>query len=212
MNEKTNKKSLSKWAFVLIILLALMIIISTSFAIYLSTGNGNGTVDVAKWAITLNGEDITSADASFDISFSEKTANAHVVSGKVAPGSVVYADFEIDPTGTEVSVEYSFVLGEITAKKADSSSTTAPTGFEVSKVCTVASDDVTETPLTAVEGKYTGEILLNSRAALTVNDKVKVRVYITWAAEGNDANDTSVGVIAPTLTIPVTGTVKQHVA
>lgn len=209
MAEKTNRKYFPKWAVSLVIAFALIAVVGVSFAIYFSTGSGNGTVNVAKWAVTLNGEDITAADASFDITFTEETANANVVSGKVAPGSVLYADFEIDPAGTEVSVEYSFTLGDITASTGN-----APQGFEVSKVCTVA-DDNSETELTtSADGSYKGTISLTSRAALTTNDKVKVRVYITWAAdvEENNADDTTVGKAAPTLTLTVTGTVKQVVA
>lgn len=204
-NEEMKKKSFRKWIWVPFVAIGLCAIMAITYALYASTGSGNGTITVAKWQIKFNDTDPV-ATSSFNITFIESATNANVVNGKVAPGSEMYASFEIDPTGTEVSVDYSFELGNITA-----SSGSVPTGFSVSKVCRIV--DSAETELIATGGKYGGSITLTNRAALTASDKVAFKVYVKWESAGdNNANHTSVGAAAPTLTIPVNCTASQKVA
>lgn len=176
-----------------------------TYASYVSTGTGGGEADVAKWAVSVNGTDITAAD-TFDLVFQEEP-NDHVVDGKVAPGSRLYADIEVDPSGSEVAVDYAFSLGELTA-----STGAVPDGFQVSKVC-LAPDGGPETEITATGGEYSGTIALPSQSqAMGAAQKVKARVYVEWADDGkSDASHTETGKAAPTLTIPVSVEVSQHV-
>ena len=195
------------------ILTALMIacliaIIGGTYARYTSTGKGTATVDVAKWAIKINTTDITPpGDTTFTITFTE-VANANIVDGKIAPSGELYADFVIDPTGSEVAVDYSFHLGTITSSSGD-----APSNLAVTKVVPVNSG--TEgSPLTADgSGSYTGTIPRASQsAAMTSSDAKTVRVYIAWTNDDTtNVADTAIGVTAPTLTMEVTGTASQHI-
>lgn len=206
MSNTTSRKSTTrKMTIVVLAVFLLIAIIGGTYARYTSTASGNTTAQVAKWAVKINETDIVSGN-EFTVDFTE-VKNDNVVDGRIAPSSTLYADFEVDPTGSEVAIDYSFVLGEITASTGN-----VPAGLTVSKVCTVA-EDKTETALTAEEGKYKGTInLVSQTAALTANDKVKVRVYVEWANnEDNNATDTSVGSTAPELTMQVTGTATQHI-
>ena len=189
----------------LIILVIALFFIAGTYARYSSTGTGTGDVQVAKWAVKINNADITATD-TFAITFKE-VANDNIVDGKIAPAGSLYADFVIDPTGSEVALDYEFALGNIT------STGTVPDGIAVEKVCTVSGS--TETPLTATDGKYTGTIALASQTvALSDSEAVTVRVYITWTDSDEAArytSDTAAGVAAPTLSLQVTGTAKQHI-
>lgn len=190
----------------LIILVIALFFIAGTYARYSSTGSGTGNVQVAKWAVKINDADITTTN-TFTINFVE-VANNNIVDGKIAPDGRLYADFEIDPTGSEVALDYEFALGQIKA-----GTEAAPDGIAVEKVCTV--DGSTETPLTPTDGKYTGTIALASQtAALSASEKVTVRVYIKWTNSDEAARlttDTAAGIAAPQLSIEVTGTAKQHI-
>ncbi len=204
-----TKRSVKSMMLVLMLVAVGLYFVSGTYARYTATASGTGTVRVAKWAIKINDNDATTQNATFDLSFVEK-ANNNVVDSYIAPSSQLYADFEIDPTGSQVAVDYSFTLGEITA-----SSGSIPSTIKVLKVVPVVSGEE-QTALTADEsGKYTGKISLKSQtAALTADEAVTMRVYIEWTdsntSEAN-ATDTSVGVNAPNLTMTVTATATQSI-
>lgn len=205
MNNTTNRKTTTrKMTIVILAIFLLIAIIGGTYARYTSSASGTASAQVAKWAVKINNIDIVTND-TFAVNF-QNVENNNVVKGKIAPSSKLYADFEIDPTGSEVAVDYSFALGAITATSGE-----VPADLRVSKVCTISGD--TETELTSANDTYVGTINLESQNnALTEASKVKVRVYIEWTdSEANNSSHTSVGNVAPTLTMQVTGTAKQHV-
>ena len=130
MANTTRKSSAKKWTLIVLIIFVLVAVIGGTYSRYSSEGSGTGTATVAKWAIKINTVDITPAAATtFDITFNE-VPNDDVVDGKIAPASRLYADFVVDPTGSEDAIDYSFALGTITASAGD-----VPTGIAVEKVC-----------------------------------------------------------------------------
>lgn len=215
MENKENKREKRRGG-IKAVILALAIgtifaIAGVSFARYYSevksdkmTGN---TIQVARWAVKVNSTDIVPANATLSVTFKEVT-NANVVDGKIAPASSLYADFEIDPTGSEVAIDYEFTIGTLTM-----SSGTPPADLKIEKVVTVGSDSL-ETAITETSGKYSGTIALASQtAALTSTEKVTVRVYVKWEnKDTNNAADTTFGAAAPTVTVPISIVVKQHIA
>ena len=208
MTKTTRKSQARKMTFIILAIFILIATIGGTYSRYTSTGSGTGTAQVAKWAVEINDTDIVSNN-SFNVTFQE-VANDHVVDGKIAPASRLYADFVVDPAGSEVSIDYDFALSAITA-----STGTVPTGIDLEKVVLLG-EGGTETTLTATGGKYTGSILLPTpNAALTSSDAQTVRVYIKWTnsdATADSANHTAAGVATPTLSMEVTGTAKQHIA
>ena len=147
-----------------------------------------------------------------------------MVDGKIAPNSLLYADFVIDPTGSEVAIDYSFSLGSITSNGSE----TIPTSrLKVADVRLISSSSVDATndhsegtQLTGSSGVYTGTINLNpatgtQNSALTASEAQTVRVYIQWQETNVTADntaDTAVGIESPTLTMTVTGTATQKVS
>lgn len=204
-----TKNTVKSFMVVLMLIAICLFCISSTYARYISNATGTATAQVAKWAVEVNQTDIVDND-SLTITFNE-VENANVVNGKIAPTSKLYADFKIDPAGSEVAIDYSFELGEITASTGD-----VPTSFSVSKVVTVATDEngvETETEVSKTDGQYTGTIALKDQAtALTTNESVTVRVYVEWTnSDANNATDTTVGANAPTLSMDVTAIATQHV-
>ena len=217
MTKTTRKSQARKMTFIILAIFILIATIGGTYSRYTSTGSGTGTADVAKWAVKINNADITTTN-TFNVTFNE-VANANVVDGKIAPASSLYADFVIDPTGSEVAIDYDFVLGAITA----SGGATAPSDIAIEKVVPVTGATISGAAVTGgtegtaleadANGKYTGTITLASQsAALSSSEAQVVRVYIKWTNnEEHNTTDTSAGKAAPTLSMQVTGTAKQHI-
>lgn len=202
-------KNTVKTMIIILILLAVgLYFISGTYARYTSTISGEGEVQVAKWAVKINDEDATQANAKFNITFTE-VDNDNIVDGFIAPTSQLYADFKIDPAGSQVAIDYSFTLGEILASTGE-----VPSTVKVAKVVPVVQGEE-QTALTPSEGKYTGKIELKDQGqALTESEAVTMRVYIEWEdSNTTEANaiDTTVGISAPTLTLTVSANAIQSV-
>lgn len=205
-----TKNTIKSMMIVLMLLAVGLYFISGTYARYTSTASGTGTVKVAKWAVAINGIDEEAETRTFTINFTDK-ANANVVDGYIAPASEVYADFEIDPTGSQVAIDYSFELGEVTAPEGS----TVPEGLALDRVVTVtgSGENEEETALPLDGEEYKGTIELTSQdEALTDAEKVKVRVYVKWTENSDNTIDTAAGIEAlQNLTMTVTATATQHI-
>lgn len=207
MKKNTTIKMLM---IVLMLLAVALYFIAGTYARYTDTFEGSGTAKVAKWAVSVKAKSGDTVKDDLTLTFNE-VKNDNVVDGYIAPTSELYADFVIDPTDSQVAVDYSFELGEIT-----SASGTVPTGLAVEKVCTVDSSK-NETELTATDGKYTGTInLVDQTKALTSAEAVTVRVYLKWTSPTDsttqDSADTDAGKTAvQDLTMTVKATAQQHI-
>lgn len=204
-----TKKSVKTMMIVLAFLAIGLYFVAGTYARYTAAASGTGTVQVAKWAVKIGEKDATQENTTFDLSFN-KVENENVVNGYIAPGSQLYADFKIDPTGSQVAIDYSFSLGNITASEG-----TVPTTVKVLKVAPVK-DNVEQAELSPdTGGKYTGKISLPSKdKALTADEAVTIRVYLEWENTNTaetDKVDTLTGVSAPTLTMTVNATATQSI-
>ena len=204
-----TKKSVKTMMIVLAFLAIGLYFVAGTYARYTAAASGTGTVQVAKWAVKIGEKDATQENTTFDLSFN-KVENENVVNGYIAPGSQLYADFKIDPTGSQVAIDYSFSLGNITASEG-----TVPTTVKVLKVVPVK-DNVEQAELSPdTGGKYTGKISLPSKdKALTADEAVTIRVYLEWENTNTaetDKVDTLTGVSAPTLIMTVNATATQSI-
>lgn len=204
-----TKKSVKTMMIVLVLLAIGLYFVAGTYARYTAAASGTGTVQVAKWAVKIGEKDATQENTTFDLSFN-KVENENVADGYIAPGSQLYADFKIDPTGSQVAIDYSFSLGNITASEG-----TVPTTVKVLKVVPVK-DNVEQAELSPdTGGKYTGKISLPSKdKALTADEAVTIRVYLEWENTNTaetDKVDTLTGVSAPTLTMTVNATATQSI-
>lgn len=199
MAKVERRKRTKRTILVIIALLLLAYLISSTYSRYSTEGKASGKVEIAKWAVAMTADDSTTLDSTTkDITFTVQS-NTDVVPGKIAPSVTAKAEIELDLTGTEVSVDFTPTIGEVSLEQIPSA------------------DKISLT--TAVEGGTMGSSnyipLVNNSAFTSENGKKKVTLTLTWQNEdGNNVNDTKTGQLADglrTLTIPVTLTVQQHI-
>lgn len=197
---KNRKSTAKRWTLIALIIFALIVIIAGTYARYTTTGNATGTIQVAKWNVAMKADDGTVLNSETKpITFTVQSNN-YVVPGKIAPDVTAKAEIELDLTGTEVAVDFDAVI--------DSSAIASTFGTSASDVkLDVKVDGAAYTSGTAQT------INLKNNAAFTAeNGKKKVTLTLTWTNnEAHNESDTSIGKSAPTLTIPVTLTAKQHI-
>ena len=181
-------------AILLIIVLAVYFVAGT-YARYSTAGSVEASADIAKWAVTIKANDEPVTTETKEITFTVDK-NADVVNGKIAPGVTATATVELDLTGTEVSVDVLAEVGELQSG--------------------VSSDKITLTPtitgMTTTDGTTTIS-LPNGEAFTAENGKKTVELKLSWENDDtNNASDTAIGTAGGTLTVPVSFTVKQHIA
>lgn len=183
----------------LIVLAIALFFIAGTYARYSSSGTANGQISVAKWQVKLDGTDISTTSTTKDVTFTVQS-NTNVVAGKIAPAVTATAEVELDLTGTEVAVDFDATIDP---------------SFDLTAVG-ASGDKLTLT--TKVDGTaYTSgtvqTIALPGGSAFTAaNGKKTVTLELTWTNDdNNNPDDSAMGSAAPTITIPVTLTAKQHI-
>lgn len=94
---------------VIAVLLLVVTVSLSTFAIYKSTSTGNAKVEVAKWVVKVDGNNMVTTD-TFTLADVEWATNTDVKEGKIAPGSTGTLELEIDASESEVSVDYAVEL------------------------------------------------------------------------------------------------------
>lgn len=205
-----NRKSKVKSKIILLIIIATLIaIISGTYSRYTSTGTLNGKATMAKWSIKLKGDEaeasnISSASATVETTAQtvEGVSNANVSAGKIAPGQTLVATVEVDPSGSEVAIDYNLELNSISTEGFNSTSNIA-----ISRV-TGTVDGGTETNAALLGGKY---VFFESLEDVLANKKVTFKTYINWA-NGDNVADTENGMSVDEIVVPIGITAKQHLA
>lgn len=150
--------------------------------------------DIAKWNIYINGNNINSEE-EFVIDEFNVQSDENTLEGKLAPSLTGYFDIEIDPTNTEVSLEYEIKL----------SLDEIANDIEITKV-----EEINGQELNKIEDNTYSNILLLS----DINNRVKnnIRVYLKWNnnEKKNDVDSELGGSDNNKLEIPVTINVKQY--
>ena len=101
---KNNK--FIKSMILIIILCLLFIIIRTTYSKYVSSQNNESTIDISKWHILINDQDIINNSDFTETLQVEFDSNANIAQNIIAPTSTGHFDIELDSTGTEKSFEY----------------------------------------------------------------------------------------------------------
>lgn len=204
----------------LVVLLALVaatsVYVGSTYAKYVSSYGGTTSVEVAAWDVKVNDYDFTTSaaktDAVLNCTFAPATTS-NVAGDRVAPGRSCYIDVAIDPTGTEVAINYSITFGTATGG-------TLPSNM-VATAKSHAGTTYSETDSSVVtlsSGVAAGTIALpgtaGSNTAMTATEAITVRYFLSWPYETdaiatNDPEDTTDGISASTLSIPVTVTLTQ---
>lgn len=192
---KTKKKKRLVNFIAFYTILVFFMFINYTFSRYTVTTGKTATIEIAKFTIKVN-ETTVEQSNTFGLKLSPTTNTAD---NKISPDSTGYFDIEIDPTGTEVSLEYhiSFDLTSIQ---------------NVSRKITLTQyslDSGATTIEMPIDNIITGEILLasNSSTAFTSSDKITIRVFWEWTEDITNPTITDL----KTQTIDVTATIKQKI-
>ena len=109
-------KRVLKLLIFVIILILLIVIVRSTYSKYTEKAIAVVKEDIAKWRILINSTDITTSPSvtDFEIDDFEWTGEGieHVVEGKVAPGMKGQFELIIDPTDTQVALEYEIIISK----------------------------------------------------------------------------------------------------
>ena len=194
---------------ILAVLVALLLVVvagTYTYARYTYSKTGSGDAEIAQWhaAVKQGGSEVSD---NFTLTLTP-TANNYVVNGKMAPARSATATLEVDLTGTEVATDILVDLSSVSS---------LPTGMTISGV-TAQPTGGSATAMTESSGTYSTTIELNSEKTAISANTITLVITVTWdnASDANNANDTGYGDGSLdadwTLQIPVTVTVKQHIA
>lgn len=208
-----TKKNVKQVMLVLMLLVVGLYFVSGTYARYASTATGTATTAVATWAAKVNSNDMTTTE-KFTLNFTE-VPNENVVDGKIAPSSQLYTELVIDPTGSEVAMDYSIKLGDLVSDGAS-----IENKVEISAI-KIGTETYLYSELPEVNGErvLTGTIELESQSApISEASKESVVIYVEWfdngsedPADANNVSDTELGGAAPTITMDVVATAVQHI-
>ena len=93
------------WLIAIIFFLLTTFTIANTLALFETNAYSNTKMQIGKWKILVNGEDVSVAD-TITLSNFVFAENMHTEPGYFAPGSSATFDIEIDATGSEVSILY----------------------------------------------------------------------------------------------------------
>ena len=195
MENKERRKRVRNGIAIAIILLLIVFIIGGTYARYSTIGKADAKVGIAKWAVSIKSGNTTLSSTTQDITFTVQQ-NSNVVPGKIAPGVTATAEVELDLSGTEVAVDFTATVGNI-------SPSNLPSTDKISLTSSVDGGTAGTTQTIALD---------NNSAFTSSNGKKKVTLTLTWTNDDeNNVDDTSTGTTGGTITIPVTLTAQQHI-
>ena len=204
-----NKRTVKTMMVVSMLLVVALYFVSGTYARYSTEFTGNDSIQVAKWAVKLQG-DVSGEKTSLDLTFTPK-ANENVVDNRIAPSVEATSKISLDLEDTEVAVDVILDLDEsglgdlVTSLGIDPSDITFTSAMSESNVVTATSGD-------GKEGSPFYIKLPSNKAFTAENGKVDIDLTLKWKnTEAHNANDTAAGKQAGTLTIPVKVTVRQHI-
>jgi len=210
-----NRQSKTKRGILIAVILACLIaVIGGTYARYTSSGTANAEVSIAKWNVKLNNQDISSETKTVDVALTFDN-NEYVKDGKIAPGRTGHFDVELDPTGSEVAIDYTFKVDTTQISQvleANSTSNISVTGATY-KIGTGES----QTASIAADGTIT---VSESLDQVQQGQKVVVTVNLSWDndSDSNNVSDTNEGVASynagangKSIIIPVTITAAQKI-
>lgn len=155
-----------------------------SYAKYITKYNSNSSGTIAKWYITLNGEDLNGTKEAEITVLQEK--NPHIADGVIAPTSLAFFDIMVDATKTGVDLEY-----EISVNSPEDN---VIRDFAIYKMV----DLDTNEEVLATDALLKGDMYVkNPDGTLNENKQINKRIYIQWidddSIEGHmtDAEDTA---------------------
>lgn len=175
----------------------LIYFVSDTYALFETKGLAVVEETIGRFHITINDADIMGEDKSFVVDTFQYEDNENVTSGKFAPGTRGYFDLVIDPSNTDVSVQYEII-------------------FNFDALADVKGVTATVTPMNGDQVKQTTPNVYSGIFPLEkiqMGEKATLRVFIEWTNdEQNNEADSKIGSIKDNaIKIPITVHVNQYI-
>ena len=181
-------------AFLFLIILTFQVL--DTYGIFESNTSTDVSSNIAKWQILVNSSNITGEINTFNISNVNWTTNSGVAPGKAAPGISAYFEILIDPSGSEVAIEYEIFLDFLNLNN--------------EKIVLTSITDSSNNSLNEVDiNKYNGVIGLSD--VLQGNIET-IKINFSWINDdsNNEADSVFVNQINPKLDVPVSIRLSQY--
>lgn len=152
---------------IIFIIIIASLIIGNTVAKYITSASSNADINIARWQVLVNNQDITSATTLNNVITPIFPGNENIANGVIAPTAEGYFDIVIDATNTDVSLSY-----EITISPNEDSIVTdlIMSGYSIDNG---EKQEVTEDE--NGELKITGQIRYNNQ-----DKDISIRVYLKW--------------------------------
>ena len=153
-------------------IICIFFIASYTLSRYVNTTSGSAEISIAKFKVNVN--DINVAENKpFELKFSQTST---FVSQKVAPHNSGYFEIIVDPTGTEVSLEYEFKF------KLDN----LDEDFKLQYY--TINDTATRYDITDGNTVKNDLLLSNNEKGFTESEKTDIKVYWSWDKKSDTYN------------------------
>ncbi len=205
-NKRTSR--VKNGILIAVVIAFLIAIVGGTYARFVSRGTALSSTDIAKWHIVLGGtEDISSESKILTVPVQDALANQNVAEGKLAPGKTVVATFKVDPTGSEVAVDY---LMNVDLSNISGFSNSE---LEISNIKYTLEGTNTEEDIFIDD--ETGNYIFEEYLADVLEGKdVTFKIYITWTESTElerSLADTVKAVNIDNILIPVNIVARQHI-
>lgn len=208
MNIKKKKKNIE--LLILLFIIAIILGAYNSYASYFSQVLGGAEAEVAKWAVTVNTEDIIEKNNLTGNIGIKVLPNTNVAAGKMAPGSVGYMDVVIDTSEAEVACKYTITFPEesvINQKGFD------VYGYQVFDTDSEQNVEIVSSPKNTQYTEITNDKIEGNIELEETTQKGKsivVRIFVSWADWNTDSEaQTNIGLSMNELNSRVNVLVEQ---
>lgn len=207
MTKSEGNKRKKSSILVILLLLLVVVIGGYTYSRYMSSGTADSTADIAKWSIKIGTSDLDTYTTESPLEAAlTLAANDYVADGVIAPGRAGTYTVEINPTDSQVAIDYIIKVNEISGLTAiNDKIKVTKAKYWIGEV----SGEGTDATVTGTDGVTISESLDDVLA----NKKLTVKVTIEWENDDtNNETDTTNGKAAEKVAVKTTITAKQHLA
>lgn len=170
--KKIDKKNIIILVLLFLVVAGLIFIYQSSYAKYRRGIDGAVQMNVAKWQIKVNNEDITNETTLQSSIVPYFPGNQYMESGVLAPGASGYFDIIIDPNNTDVAFDF-----EMAISSSNGYNDIKLDGYTINPA-------VNNTKTSVGNGVITGSFGIGDPAET-------IRVYVLWYDESDNVMDNS---------------------
>ena len=156
-----------------IIILLTSIIIGNTVAKYITSASSNADINIARWQVLVNNQDITSATTLNNVITPVFPGTNDIASGVIAPTAEGYFDIDIDATNTDVSLSYEVTIG--------------PNEDSIVTDLVLSGYSIDEGEKQQVVEDENGDFKIQGQIRYNSQDKdITLRVYLKWNDDTED--------------------------